>query len=200
MQILWFLFFIFTVSTSHNICVASMAPSEQPSYLQYAIQVSKGGKCSKCGYTSKKYSDVVKHVALHAGYKPFECSICHYSSYFKAHIKTHMDYNHKQALSTCKRLRPDTQKCGGEEDGTGAIDWQEPPLAHDGSIKLADEAPSSPSTPSAFSCWHCDEKFDTADDYFNHLDTIDHYPLNTIHPYLGLLKGLTAEGLPYDKG
>jgi hypothetical protein len=51
-----------------------------------------------------------------------------------------------------------------------------------------DDAPSSPSTPTDYVCWHCDETFDTAEDYFNHLDTID--------SYVELLKGLTAAGLP----
>jgi hypothetical protein len=190
MQILWFLFFIFTVSTSHNICVASMAPCEQPSYLQYAIRVGKGGKCSKCGYKSKKYSDIVKHVALHAGYKPFECNICGHSAYFKSGLKNHMHTFHPENSTPSKRQRTDEQERHREEDGTSSLDWQEPPLAHDGSIKLDDDAPSSPSTPTDYVCWHCDETFDTAEDYFNHLDTID--------PYVGLLKSLTAEGFPYD--
>eukprot|EP00808_Paulinella_micropora_P008927 g9508.t1 len=51
-------------------------------------------KCSTCGFIS--HSDNIKrHMKIHTGEKPFECSMCDFKSARSDHLKSHMSKKHQ---------------------------------------------------------------------------------------------------------
>ena len=46
--------------------------------------------CTSCGKKFKKNSDLIQHIRIHTGEKPFSCPYCHIASNHKGNLKKHI--------------------------------------------------------------------------------------------------------------
>ena len=74
-------------NTSHSITMLQ-SPSASP---------VKSHICSVCGHGSYQKKDLVKHMRIHTGEKPYACPFCNYRSTQSSNMRTHVRRVHVKA-------------------------------------------------------------------------------------------------------
>lgn len=92
-----------TRSTSRLFPSATGKNAIAPAILTSTVQVDasnsyKRFQCSVCGHSSVQKKDLVKHMRIHTGEKPFKCRYCEYRSTQSSNVNTHVKRVHPETL------------------------------------------------------------------------------------------------------
>ncbi|XP_063967293.1 zinc finger protein ZFP2-like [Lytechinus pictus] len=59
--------------------------------------------CNQCDYVTKRKHNLIQHLAVHTGAKPYKCDLCDYSSSQKGHLNVHIRTHTKEKPFKCPK-------------------------------------------------------------------------------------------------
>ncbi|XP_071502463.1 uncharacterized protein [Diadema antillarum] len=59
--------------------------------------------CDQCEYVTKRKHNLIQHLAVHTGAKPYKCDLCDYSSSQKGHLNVHIRTHTKEKPFKCPK-------------------------------------------------------------------------------------------------
>ena len=59
--------------------------------------------CNQCEYVTKRKHNLIQHLAVHTGAKPYKCDLCDYSSSQKGHLNVHIRTHTKEKPFKCPK-------------------------------------------------------------------------------------------------
>lgn len=78
------------------------SPTTTPSLLAPSTTASppmdrKQHSCTACGYQTCRKGDLVKHMRIHNGIRPYQCPQCGRAFTQSSHLRVHMGRTHSQS-------------------------------------------------------------------------------------------------------